>query len=158
MVHDPVAQSIRNEQMADAAPTPDEHRREHRTHLASEGCEVCEEDDPDKLQDIRYEVVHYCSMIQQPPEHTATVILCDEHERSSTELTEAHFYKCVYENEPDAELVAHYSCGHYEVRGPPTEHNHPYAGFESVPEVPTVHTTDGCGGRLERIEHIGDNQ
>jgi len=157
MIQDPVAQSIRNEQMADAAPSAEEHRREHRKHLASNGCAVCDTEDPDKLTEIRYNIVHYCSTMQQPPQHTTTVILCDEHERSSSELSEAHFYRTVYDTVSDAVLVAHYSCGHYEVRGPPTEYDYPHAGFESTPGVPTVHAERGCGGRLETIEYLGDN-
>lgn len=77
---DDVARNIRNEQMRDAMPSQEEVRAEHRKHLASEGCHICGEDDPDKLTE-ETPIVHSCSAYQSPPydRDYANVICKDGH-------------------------------------------------------------------------------
>lgn len=81
---DPVAQSIRAEQNRDAAPTPEEAQRMHDDFLSSEGCKVCGEDDPDKLNAVAPHM-HSCSGHQAPPAPEPEVY-CDDHKRGSREI------------------------------------------------------------------------
>lgn len=73
-IHDPVAQSIRNEQNRDAAPSPEEAEQEHRRFLESEGCRFCGETDPDKLDSTMFVRAH-CPRQQNPYER---IVYCDD--------------------------------------------------------------------------------
>lgn len=70
---DPVAQSLRNEQMRDAAPGPAE-----REELAREAntCDRCDTHDPEtvKMRDEHYKPA--CSAVQQPP--IDPIHVCDD--------------------------------------------------------------------------------
>jgi len=52
-MRDPVARSIRNQQMQDAVPSPEERERQRRKYLQDNGCRFCGEDDPDKLEGVQ---------------------------------------------------------------------------------------------------------
>lgn len=68
------AENIRAQRRADAAPPPEEARREARDSLAREGCHVegCDEDGPDNLT-REWPVTHNCPARQAPPPR------CGEH-------------------------------------------------------------------------------
>jgi hypothetical protein len=108
-LNDPVAQSIRAEQNADAAPSPEEAKREHRRWMADKGCQVCGEDDPDNLRTVQYETIHVCPHDQAPPEPFDTTVFCDEHVRSTAEFERAHLVQ-QGRNGPNDFLIL-YDCG-----------------------------------------------
>lgn len=107
--NDPVAQSIRNEQMRDAAPSPEEADRMHEDFLADEGCEVCDERDPGELA-----VVHPyhppCGAYPTPPIQGGDFrVFCDAHRREPRELWWA---KRVHgARKQGAVAVVEYACG-----------------------------------------------
>lgn len=158
MVHDPVAQSIRNEQRADAAPTAEEHRRNHRQSLANRGCIACDCDDPDELNQVRYETFHGCANDQHPSDPWETVVFCDEHLRSPAELERAHLIQSA-RTAPGSRWLVIYDCGHTETVEQPTEaefeKTHPHA-VPYAPSVAIVHR--GRGNCDEPIAEIVDLQ
>lgn len=114
---DPVAENIRAEQQRDAMPTPEEARQKHRDHLASEGCAVCGETDPDALRVVQW-MPHECSRHQQPPEPKREVF-CEEHARAPREFRRARRVKRARHR--DAPAVVLYTCefAHYAERPEP---------------------------------------
>lgn len=112
---DPVAQSIRNEQMRDAAPSAEEAKRMFEKRLSDEGCIVCGEDDPDNLNLIQWGP-HQCSAHQHPGKPRETV-MCDEHERHGSELRRARVFKRARDR--DATAVVFYNCLITEYAVPP---------------------------------------
>lgn len=85
---DDVAQNIRNEQMADAMPSAEEAKREHRRWLADKGCLVCGEDDPDALTTVT-RPLHECGYHQHPPRGPEQLVFCEEHARPGETLWRA---------------------------------------------------------------------
>lgn len=76
--HDDVANNIRAQQNADAAPSAEEARAEARRALSNEGCQEdgCDESDPDKLN-RQSPVMHSCSEFQSGAPRFE--VMCDEH-------------------------------------------------------------------------------
>jgi hypothetical protein len=105
---DPVAQSIRREQQADAAPSAAEANESHRRRLAAKGCLVCGEDDPDRLQMVQVPPA-ICTNGQQPPQRLDHTVLCDEHERPAKVLKRARMVQNARNS--DADVLAVYGCG-----------------------------------------------
>ena len=81
---DDMARNVWNEMQRDAAPSPEEARKEQRRWLAAQGCEHdgCDEDDPDKLQPLM-PYVPSCRHIQPPPSDGPENVYCDEHKPDS---------------------------------------------------------------------------
>lgn len=111
-LRDPVAQSIRNEQQRDAAPSKEEAKRMHREYLAEEGCEVCQEDDPDRLQVVMLDHFPDCPATQHPglSHDPPQTVLCDEHERPSSVLARSRRVQQARNQDLAAYLVI-YGCG-----------------------------------------------
>lgn len=94
--HDDVARNIRAQQQADAAPTAEEAKAEHRNYLRREGCADCGESDPDEL-DVRQIQYPSCRARQTPPDPTE--VLCDECYAARPSLRERAFRKAQDINE-----------------------------------------------------------
>lgn len=107
-LYDPVAQSIRNEQQADAMPTVDEVRAERRKRMAADGCLVCGEDDPDVLTEVRVPL-SFCRYDQHPRKPFETDVFCPEHRRPSKVLKRARMVQQARREGADA--LGIYSCG-----------------------------------------------
>lgn len=73
MHRDPVARSIRNEQMRDAAPTAEEQAEMKRKFLEDNGCEFCGESDVENLNANRM-IINSCRQDM----HMCEVVYCDE--------------------------------------------------------------------------------
>lgn len=125
-VDDPVADSIRREQQADAMPTAEEAKADHRNFLASEGCRECGEDDPDELGTYMPET-HDCSARQQPPAGQVEMVVycedCAETRPSYRERTAAKL-------EADDRLGILFACGAFEYvdDADPSEADGPWRG------------------------------
>lgn len=163
---DDVARNIRNQQMADAAPTAEEAKAMHREHLASEGCSKCDEDDPDRL-DTYYKPFPSCPRYQAPRD--PTVILCDDHKDSIESIRERAINRAREKNdreqlhgkdEPEIVAIALYECKMSEnIRKvePPTndrgEPRQPYPG-ETIPE--TLIECKFCNSCLDEVIRLKD--
>lgn len=158
--HDPVAQNIRNEQMRDAAPSPKEHREKHRKRLAGEGCEVCGEDDPDRLGFV-YTYYPPCAAVQLPPDGPDGRVFCDEHRRSNRELWWAR--RVGQARDHNAVAIAEYACGsvEYATYDPETPRaNDPeVTSWDDIPPshrpIPEVPIRCRCGKLLDEVHVLG---
>lgn len=108
--NDPVAQSIRNQQNRDAAPSKEEVEQKHRDWLTNEGCYICGEDDPDKLSQ-EMPVIHNCKGRQQP-RPDPRVVCEDRHPSRRQRWRYGLFEKAIRK---DAVAVAIYECDLYEI-------------------------------------------
>lgn len=140
---DPVAQSIRNQQMQDAAPSPAE-----REELARESntCDRCDTHDPErvKMRDEHYKPA--CSAVQQPP--TEPIHLCNECYDPTTQDD------MIAKTLERYEYVALYACG--VVRGFDQTHgrdtNTPHSRT-----IPRVEVECRCGATLKNVYEAGDD-
>lgn len=82
---DDMANKIRQQQMADGAPSPEEARAEHDRYLASQGCEVCGMTDIHRLGTLN-PFIPSCPALQHPGGHPEPPVLCIEHVRSPREF------------------------------------------------------------------------
>lgn len=73
--HDDVAQNIKNEQMTDAAPSPEEAKRQKQRWLNEQGCKKCDESNPDNLE-MHHPRRHECSAHQQAP--IDPIVVCSD--------------------------------------------------------------------------------
>lgn len=94
--HDDVAHNIRSQQQADAMPSAEEAKAEHRNYLRREGCADCEESDPDAL-DVRFINFPSCRAYQEPRD--PTVVLCDDCHEARPTLRERAIEKAIEINE-----------------------------------------------------------
>lgn len=172
-LNDPVAQSIRNQQNADAAPSADEVRAEHRKRLANEGCQVCDEDDPDVLNQVRVPLT-FCGNDQAPRKPFEEIVLCDEHRRPSKVLKRARMVQEA--RNAGADVLAVYSCGATltaswdvpddDVIAQRTGRRSQGFDFDSArfrtkvrvggdpPKVQALHVGRGCGAELTEVIHL----
>jgi hypothetical protein len=105
--------SIRAEQNRDAMPSEEEAARMARNNLASEGCQKCDEDDPDNLSH-RMILMPSCPAAQAPPD--PRVVMCDDCHEDRDTLRERAFSKARKRNDSDLHEnkvvgVAFYECG-----------------------------------------------
>lgn len=156
---DPVAQNIRNEQMRDAMPSAEEAEREHRERLGDEGCEVCDERDPDELS-IAHPYVPPCAAYPNPPMSRDIRVFCDEHRRQPHELWWA---KRVHgARKQGAVAIVEYACGatDYATRDGPPDFNTP--GIETWQDIPPSHrpvpevpVQCQCGETIDDVHMLG---
>jgi len=112
---DDVSQNIRSQQQADGAPSRKEAKSSARKQLAEDGCQHCDEDDPDELE--RYALdLPSCSAVQSPPDQF--VVLCDDHADSrktprERALKQAREYNEAEWRETKAIAVAFFDCQNY---------------------------------------------
>lgn len=171
---DDVAQNIRAEQNADAMPSPEEAKRQHRQWMADEGCQVCGEDDPDALTTVAV-TMHKCSRHQHPPGPPELLVFCEEHARPSQTLWRARIiqkarkrddtvavaiYECriiEYVEEPEPKTVEVEEVVDWDDDGDPiyemVEKAQPY----SAPR-PSAHIVCGCGADLEEIVRLDNDE
>lgn len=172
-MRDDVAQNIRNQQNADAAPSPSEVRERHRERLANDGCLVCQEDDPDRLM-LKRVPRSFCSNDQHPRKPFDTVVFCDEHQRPSKTLKRAKMVQDARNR--DADVLAIYKCGatltaSWDVpdadalaRKDPWLADREFSDLRlqtklriaDPPRVPTFHAGRGCGAELTDVIHLND--
>lgn len=109
-INDPVAQSIRNEQNRDAMPSKEEVEAEHQRFLSENGCEVCDESDPENLKAHPGPYLPSCSATQTPPlDQYEPDVFCHEHYRSPKTIWEANMFRRAWKE--SAVAVAFYECG-----------------------------------------------
>ena len=101
-MRDPVAQSIRNEMNRDAAPSPEEAERDHLRWLERQGCEFCEETDPERLNMAHVED-HHCREHQSAGYQS--VVYCDDCG------WDYEFYRISEMVRDDKDGLVYYHCG-----------------------------------------------
>lgn len=162
--HDDVARNIENEQMRDAAPSPEQAQEQRRQRLAGEGCLVCGEDDPDELRHVGRH--HAACPTRQPARYTMgdLRVFCDEHARSSRELWWAGIVKRA-RGDPDAQAVVVYGCDHVEYVSMPEFNADAYTdpavdGWDDLPPthrpIPSAHIECRCGAQIADVRHVTD--
>lgn len=144
---DDVAQNIRNQQQADAAPSAEEAKAMHMSYLRSNGCHVdwCEISDPDELTQQR-PVMHNCSAHQTPPEMEPQVV-CEKHKRPIEERRRAQIVDKV---ETEGLPVVRYDCDIYRVADyDEPDHNEPVP--PRYEPTPTIDTECRCGAEIKDV-------
>lgn len=91
-------------------PSSEEVAKMNRAHLATNGCEYCNESDPDKLHQ-ESPVTHSCPRVQQPD--CEPIIVCDECEQPSIRIQMLNRVRKKHEANYGGPLigVALYTCG-----------------------------------------------
>lgn len=167
--NDPVAQSIRNEQRADAAPTASEVKAEHLKRLSRKGCQVCGEDDPSRLDMVRIPL-SICSNGQQPDKPFKEAVFCQEHRRDGSTLKRARMIQSARTD--DADILVVYECGATDTASwtPPTgtqdrpDRSDEFANADThrkvmiggePPTVPAIHVGRGrCGAPIKEVIEV----
>lgn len=157
MNRDPVARNIRNEQMRDAAPSPEEAERQHREWLAKCGCRVegCDVDDPDELS-ASMPHIPSCGVLQVPTD-VEPEVYCEEHMRPARERwIEGRLNRL---DTPSTKAIVFYECENFDYGDyPDYPESRKGPGAESWQDVPPSHRPIPevpircrCGDPIDRI-------
>lgn len=145
MFRDPVAKSIHNEQMRDAAPSPEEAKKQVMEKLKARGCFVCGEDDPQKLGRVSPFPGH--CMVTNPPKHT--IVACEYHK---DQVRKIYIRNLLQVNSH----VVEYECGQVVVKD--LNYSNPSLpisiSFNS--KIPKIDIVCSCEGDIERV-HTEEN-
>lgn len=142
--------AIRAEMNRDAMPTKEEAAAEHRSYLAREGCQKCDEDDPDAL-DIYGILMPSCSAVQPPRD--PRVVLCDDCAENRDTLRERALKKA--RNRDDTLAVAIFECENWEYVTAPEQVTDKHGNPLPMSHVPTAPIECRCGAHLDEVVHLG---
>lgn len=161
-LNDPVAQSIRNEQQRDAAPSAKEVREMERRHLAKNGCEVCDVSNPNHLTEVYVPIPGLCRNGQTPDRMVDETTLCDEHWRPGKTLGRAWLVQKA--RNQDADYLVTYTCGgvdmaywNYPDESAPTQQEFDEMParerlfLTSPPEVSVIHGKRDCAAPIDEV-------
>jgi|GEM_PF-5463959 len=156
---DDVANNIRAEQMADAAPSAAEAEEMHRDFLREEGCLVCGESDPDELTVVMASTGHNCKAHQYPG-YPDPSVFCTEHERPGSVLGRAKLVQRARNN--GAVAMAVFDCGMISyAQMPEVPESRKGPGFETWSDVPPSHRPIPevdircrCGSGIDEIVYL----
>lgn len=155
---DDMAHNVLREQRLDGAPSPEEAREEHRRYLREEGCEVCGEDDPDRLQVVPV-FVPSCPAWQSP-RNPGMMVLCDEHARSPREIWWAKTVSRA--RDQGAVAIAVYDCEAVRfAKLPERDWSKEAPGVDSWDDIhpmgrptPAVAIRCECGAELDEVRYL----
>lgn len=155
--------NIRREQQADAMPSAEEAKAEHRNHLRREGCRECGETNPDKL-DMRYIRYPNCKALQTPPD--PTIVLCDECAANRPSLREQTIQKALkrrknHDPGPQDEkgkliAVTFFECQNTEYVHEPRINDGTGQYFPHPHAEPTSAIRCRCGSHLDEVVYLAD--
>lgn len=139
--------------MRGAPPSPEALQQEHRSTLASRGCQVCGHDDPDDLQMVPLDGYSTCTAFPGPAANDVeTAVLCDEHHRPAHILQDRKILQRARHD--GATHVVRYTCWSHTFI---TDDRHPAQRARGRTMGPDGPVRCACGAGISEVIDIPNN-